>query len=56
MKYPYNIDKIYVEIIVDVQNVGFHSIENHDIKRKLKYQNIKEINCKLLTETAINVF
>lgn len=47
-EYYESIDKIYAEVIVDVQDVGFNSIENHDVKREIKCENIKEISLRLL--------
>lgn len=47
-EYYESIDKIYAEVIVDVQDVGFYSIEDHDIKREIKCENIKEISLRLL--------
>lgn len=35
-------------IIVDVQDVGFNSVEKHDIKRETRCENIKEISLRLL--------
>ncbi len=47
-EYYESIDKIYAEVIVDVQDVGFNSVEKHDIKRETRCENIKEISLRLL--------
>lgn len=47
-EYYESIDKIYAEVIVDVQDVGFNSIENHNVNREIKCENIKEISLRLL--------
>ena len=48
LEYYESIDKIYAEVIVDVQDVGFYSTKNHDIKRESICENIKEVSLRLL--------
>ncbi len=48
LEYYESIDKIYAEVIVDVQDVGFYSIENQDVKKESICENIKEVSLRLL--------
>lgn len=47
-QYYESIDKIYAKVIVDVQDVGFYSIEKHDLKSEFRCENLKEISLRLL--------
>lgn len=47
-EYYESIDKIYAEVIVDVQDIGYYSIEEKDVEKGLRCNNLKEISLRLL--------
>ena len=47
-EYYESIDKIYADVIVDVQDVVFYSIEANNIDKQTKCEHIKDISLRLL--------
>ena len=47
-EYYESIDKIYAKVVVDVQDIGFYSIEKNDVKSEIRCENLKEISLRLL--------
>lgn len=48
LEYYESIDKIYAEVIVDVQDVGFYSIKSQDVNRESICENTKGVSLRLL--------